>query len=159
MRQDEQERIELKREQAALRIKLEKAAMGYDQDKDQVVESDPKAEIGGRKDIDNLHTADQVVTGTKIEKDEMILDMSSPVNANTMIMNNSEMENGQGNNGSFVIEAGQDEQIIQGNRPSTSKILSMMFPCFNKCIRKKSEKVVEIDKFNSVDSEQRNKVL
>ena len=84
----------------------------------------------------------------------MILEINSPQNGNTMIMNNSEMENvnGNGNNDSLIREE-QNETAVTKNRPSTGKILKTMFPCFNKCIRKKSEKVLEIDKFNSVDSE------
>jgi hypothetical protein len=33
----------------------------------------------------------------------MVLELGSPVNANTMIMNQSEIENGLGNQGSFVL--------------------------------------------------------
>ena len=74
MKQDELERIELKKEQAALRIKLERAAMaGYNDDDKDVCESDPKAELGRkRKEIVNLQTTDQVVTGTKNEKDKLV---------------------------------------------------------------------------------------
>ena len=123
-------------------------------------EIDQKAEVSGKRksEQEDLHTADQVVTGTKIEKekDEMIMELNSPVNGNTMIMNNSEMENGQANQGSFVM-TDQNQPTVKKHRPSTGKIMSTMFPCFNKCLGNKNLKALEIDG-NQSDGN-RNKVM
>ena len=93
MRQEELERIALKREQAALRAKLERAALNggveEEPDKTNICEQDPKAEIGIRKEQENLHNGDPQIQGARIEKigDEQLMELNSPVNANTMIMN------------------------------------------------------------------------
>ena len=101
---------------------------------------DLKVECGVRKEQENLNIDDPVVeedlNDRAKDRDELMGDLNSPVNANTMIMNQSEMEN----NGAVVMDADRKAQLesMKKQRPSTTHILSTMFPCFNRCIKKNS---------------------
>jgi len=111
-----------------------------------ICENDPKAELGVRKEQENLHNGDAINQGVRTEKEreDLVMELNSPVNANTMIMNQSEMDNGIGNQGSAVVMTDDRKnqlahlETMKSQRPSTMHILSTLFPCFNRCIKKNS---------------------
>lgn len=72
---------------------------------------DLKVECGLRKEQENLNIDDPVVeedlNDRAKDRDELMGDLNSAVNANTMIMNQSEMEN----NGAVVMDADRKAQL------------------------------------------------